>query len=315
MDPLLSIIVPTKNRYYTLKFLAEYFYQIPSQQIELVIQDNSEKGSEQVDFMQFLKALSDNRIRYFYSNENLSVIENSDLAVLNARGEYISFIGDDDIFSKYIIEFAAYLKKQSIDAALPVKASYSWPDVHYRVYKNRMQGQLTETKVSGKTETVNIESVLRKVLKTGGTEIFNLPRLYHGIVKHDILRKVYAKSGSFFPGPSPDMANAIALCKFVKTYIIVDLPYIVSGHSSSSTGGQGAAGRHIGEIKDIKHLPGNTAEIWTFGVPFYWSGNTIYAESVLQSVRRMTMENELVSFNYNYLYATCLVYDRGISTK
>ena len=41
MKTILSIVVPTKNRFYYLEFLVKYFNSINSNEIELIIHDNS----------------------------------------------------------------------------------------------------------------------------------------------------------------------------------------------------------------------------------------------------------------------------------
>ena len=63
-------------------------------------------------------------------------------------------------------------------------------------------------------------------------------------------------------------------------------PLIISGQSILSAGGQGAEGNHYGEISKIKQLPKNTSKEWSKKVPLYWSGKTIYAESVLKALKK-----------------------------
>jgi glycosyltransferase involved in cell wall biosynthesis len=315
MNYLLSIIVPTKDRYYNLKYLVEYFHGLDFPHTELIIQDNSKSGREQLKFSEFLKSLKDQRIVYSYTAEHLSVIENSDRALLNATGYYISFIGDDDIFSKHIFQLLIEAKEKGVDAVLPAKGSYTWPDVQSKLYGSYLSGKLILRPISDNATFLGVEALLANVLRLGGTEMKNLPRLYHGIVRRAILDKIWARSGSYFPGPSPDMANAIALCKYVKQYVYTGIPYIISGHSALSAGGMGAKGTHIGEIENFKHLPKDTADKWSTTVPFYWSGTTIYAESLIQALVRMDMVGWMEHFNFNYLYATCLVFDRGFSKR
>lgn len=307
--PILSFIVPTKNRYYYLDFLVKYFHELTDPSIELIIEDNSDSSNEQIVFEEKTARLKDSRIIYNYSDEDLSIIENSDRALSRAQGKYVTFIGDDDIFSRHIIEFTRNAAENDIDVFLPIKPSYSWPDVHSRTYGDKFSGKFTQTKFTGKSFPQDVDKIINKVLSTGGTEILNLPRLYHGVVKMSLLEKIHQDSGSYFPGPSPDMANAVALCKYVRNFKIVDLPLIVSGHSKTSGGGLGAGGNHFGEISKLKHLPKNTADEWSSFIPFYWSGNTIYAESVVKALKRMQMENLMTRFDYNYLYASCLVFD------
>ena len=52
----------------------------------------------------------------------------------------------------------------------------------------------------------------------------------------------------------------------------------------------------------------DSGEIWSEKIPFYWSGKTIYAESTLMG-KAMNMKQAIDHFNYEYLYASCLVFD------
>ena len=308
MKIILSIVVPTKNRYCYLEFLVKYFHSISSSEIELVLHDNSDLGANK-DFVNFLGSINDPRVRYYYHEESLSQPENCDYAVSKALGEYVTMLGDDDIFSKYLIEYVKQWSRNEIDAILPVKGVYIWPDVKPRLYKDTLSGVFRTSTITGDINYINPLTLPDMVMKTGGTQILNLPRVYHGIVRKNILDQVYQESGSYFPGPSPDMANAIALCKYVKKYITIDIPLIISGQGSLSAGGKGSKGEHFGEISKVDQLPKDTSSNWTKGVPFYWSGNTIYAESAIQSLKKMNMEEFISKFNYEYLYATCLVFD------
>lgn len=309
MKPLLSIIVPTKNRYYYLGYLVDYFYKIDDQQVELIIQDNSNDITDKPVFIKKLDSYNDSRIKYQYEESELSVIENSDRALLAASGEYICFIGDDDVFSKHLIAYVRSAKSRQIDAILPMKPSYNWPDIHSRFYGNKLSGKFATKEFNGEEQSVDGKKVLEKLLNIGGCSILNLPRVYHGIIKHDLLKDIFNKTGSYFPGPSPDMANATALALLVQNMVEVDIPLVISGHSAKSGGGMGASGKHIGEISHYKHLPKNTADLWTKEIPFYWSGYTIYAESVIQALKRFNRQDIILNFNFNYLYASCLVFD------
>ena len=310
----LSIVVPTKNRHFYLEFLVNYFKSINSNEIELIIYDNSSIDLRK-KFISFLSSIKDERIKYFQDNKELSQTENCDLAVSKACGEYISLLGDDDIFSKHILTYIEQWSEDQIEAILPVKGTYLWPDVKPRLYGNKQSGMYKLGLISNKIVNTESKKVLAKVINRGGSEILNLPRIYHGIVSKKILNKIFEDCGSYFPGPSPDIANAVAICKYVKNYIIIDTPLIISGQSILSAGGQGSEGNHYGEISKIKQLPKNTAKEWSKKVPFYWSGKTIYAESVLKALEKMNMGEYLENFNCEYLYASCLVFDTNYKQR
>ena len=166
-----------------------------------------------------------------------------------------------------------------------------------------------------KKTSIDIKKELEDVLNFGGVKILNLPRIYHGIIRRDILEKIYIETNSYFPGPSPDMANAVAICKYIDKYEMIDVPLIISGHSKTSGGGQGAQGQHYGEISKLSFLPKDTAANWNEDVPFYWSGSTIYAESVIQALKRTNRIDLIKKFNFEYLIANCFVFDTHFKVR
>ena len=117
-------------------------------------------------------------------------------------------------------------------------------------------------------------------------------------------------SGSFFPGPSPDMANAIGLLNFAQKAVFIDFPIVITGNGYKSTGGEGIRGKHHGQIENKTFLPKNTAQNWEKKNPFFWSGATIYAESAIKAFISSGRKDLVENFNYNYLYAHCLVFER-----
>lgn len=314
MNPLISIVVPTKNRYYYLEFLVQYFHSIVSDKIELIIQDNSDAETNH-NFIIFLEKIKDTRISYLFTRDELTIDENCDIAIKRATGEYVTMIGDDDIFSKHIIEFTEKFKEEGIEAILPIKSSYTWPDVQPRFYKEQLSGVYSVNKFNYRRTRIDVNKELDNILKLGGVKILNLPRIYHGLIKRSVLEEIYKETNTYFPGPSPDMANAIGICKHIDKYELIDVPLIISGHSKTSGGGQGAQGQHFGEIHKLKFLPKDTASNWSKNVPFYWSGSTIYAESVIQALKRTGMKNCLDKFNFEYLIANCFVFDTNFKER
>lgn len=307
MRPLLSIVVPTKDRYvYLLKFLEYFTNSIKSEQIELVIQDNSVNNQE---ILNFLEAYSDIRIKYFYYSDWLSIPENCDQGIINSSGEYVMLLGDDDCFLPWIVETCLWMKKNKLDAVITNKPHYVWSDITGNIWGKEFTGTLTYPKYSGKILEIDIVKELSIILKTSACRLGNVPRVYQAIVsrvKMDLLRK---KSGSFFPGPSPDMANAVGLLKVIKKAVYIDFPIIITGNGFKSTGGEGIRKKHHGRIEDKTFLPKNTAQNWEKRIPYYWSGITIYAESAIKAFIRSGNEKLVDNFNFNYLYAYCLVFE------
>lgn len=304
-DRLLSIVVPTKDRYPYLKKLVELVLSFESDEIELVIQDNTKDNS---DFLSFLATIDNRNIRYAHREEQIPVTLNSDLAILNSTGKYLCFIGDDDGVLRNIIDYVKWMEENDVESLRsepPI--SYNWPGSKGLVYDS--SSKLRFHRPTGKREVVtDFEKVRRFNLRRGGLEQSKNPRIYCGIVRRDILFKVYEKTGTFFPGPSPDMASSTALGYFVHKHVITDEIIVLAGSCPKSTAGMGRQHKHAGRIEDVPWLPKDTAERWEKELPRYWTGETIYAESAIKAIKALEKTEDLKYMNYPYFYASFAMY-------
>lgn len=307
---LLSIIIPTKNRYSTLFSVVDMILSFNlNDEIEIVIQDNSDNNAEALEFVSQRNKYKN--LRYFYCSENLSQTGNSDKAVYNSTGEFVCFIGDDDGVMPNIVEVTKWMKEHDFKALRSYKPNYYWPDQKSNFLSSDISGVLRyQPWKDNNFHIIKTQKALDDTLKHGGVSMKLLPCVYHGIVERKMLDLIYNKTGSFFPGPSPDMANAIALTQVIDRYVQVDYPVIISGKSVNSIGGAGVLHQHVSKIEDVAHLPKDTAKYWEPRIPKYWTGPTIWAESVLKALKVFENENAIKRFNYDYLYAYLMVFHK-----
>ncbi len=297
MDYILSIIIPTKNRYQYLKDCVLSLSSLDSKTVEIIVQDNSD---DNIEFKRFLSIHDIPNLKYYHQTGQLSQTENSDLAVEKATGEYCCFIGDDDSVSTMIIPVAHFLKSRQIQACVCDVATYYWPDV---VFSGSKRPPLSFDMTKAYSESLRSTHVLNQVLSYGIQDIKYLARVYHGIISRDVLLEVKEKTGSFFPGPSPDMANAISCTSIIQSYVYIHLPLIISGYSYKSAGGMGLRGAHKGRLQDSKQLPSNVEDDWDPKIPKLWLGYTMWPQSglsALNAMRRVDLTNQM---NYFAMYA------------
>lgn len=299
MSRLLSIVVPIKESYEYVKFIIKKIELIDSDDIELIIQDNSEHNKEMVDF---LSNSGCKAAKYYYRSEALTMTENFELGIANSSGEYLCILGADDNVSSKIVNVAKYLGKNDIESAIFRKASYNWPGVKFRVHKNLPN--LAIHKVTGKIMKIDVEKELEHVMKIGAVSLARLPEPYHGIVRKDTLDRVRERTGRYIPGACPDMAMAVALSQVVKNHILIDAPITISGHSYNSAGGKGARGEHKGSLKDKPFLPKNIEETWPSVIPKIWTGPTIYADSLSSALKAFGKQKDFAKLNIEANYAT-----------
>lgn len=304
--PLLSIAIPTKNRYEYLKPCIETLLNLKSNnpRLEIVIQDNNENNDEIRPFIDQYNT----ELKYYHISENLSVVDNCEKAVANCTGEFICLLGDDDSVASQIIDVCKWMKETGIESCLGKICRFNWPDMVYTVHKLK---NLTIPKRNNHTGYKEVKKIRHKILSTGGYTMLNLPRVYHSIVSKEALDRLKNLCGSYFPGPSPDMANAIGLTFVLRNHVVIDTPIIVSGFSYKSTGGAGTRRAHVGKIEDIPHLPKKTKEIWYKRIPKYWTGETIYAESIIEALNQCK-SNEIDKYSFNALYGAFALYHRDL---
>jgi hypothetical protein len=310
--PLLSIVIPTRNRQVYLLCLLNHLARSQRRDFEVVIQDNSDDPTVLRDAV---ATMHDPRMRYGFRQERLTIDINCDLAMARACGTYVCMLGDDDglLLDESLLMLAA-MARDKVDAIVTAASYYAWPTVRHKTW-GQIGGKLFTSGMTGQIRSLDANGERNKVLRTGGAlGLFQLPRVYHAFVRRDVLQRLADDAKTFFPGPSPDMANAIGLTRYVQRYVHIDYPFIVMGHSQGSGGGMGSEKKHQGDLASQAHLPVYTVSTWDPAIPFYWSGPTIYAQSAYHAIGQL-FDRPSNPLNYAYLYATCLVYERHLWRK
>ena len=179
-QPLLSVVIPTKDRYYYLKHLLSFLLELDPDNVEIVIQDNTADNTE---FQEYLKGIKYEKLVYHHTKEQIPISLNSDMAINNSSGKYVCFIGDDDGVTSLVVPCVRYMDKYDIDIVVPQLVSYNWPDSYNASKLLKESSQLKFADFSGEIRYVNPMNTLINLMKQGCTYRGNLPLLYHGIVK------------------------------------------------------------------------------------------------------------------------------------
>lgn len=299
--PLLSIVIPTRNRAKYAGPTIESILGLSKEPLELVIHDNSD-NDELERYVSQRKY--DSRLKYFRIKGIISGTDNFELSAAKAQGEFIGFIGDDDCINPELFHVVAAANTAGLDAVLGSSVSYIWPDVRNRVFGYRLVSTLEVKPYSGKISYPDPREQVIKCLKQGGLSLCSLPLIYHGVVRRQCLEKVREKAGCYFPGPCPDMAGAVAVSAFVGRYCKVDYPLFVSGCSGGAT--NIAISKKAGLLDEFPFLTPRYKNGWSTMVPRYFSRSTVWAEGVVQALKATKREDLLSMLNLPMLHARCL---------
>lgn len=301
--PLLSIVVPTKDRYKYLKHLLLLIKSYQNDDWEVVVQDNTVDNTEIIGFIDELNYPG---CKYFHEVDQLPMSTNADKAILNSQGEFVCFLGDDDGICPNAIDYCRLMKDLGYDALRSNLGSYLWPDASSR-YES-IGGRAIISRVTKEKNTLYSKDVLLDVIKRGFVDRGNLPSVYHGIVSRKILDRIYEKCHTFFPGQSPDISNGIAVSLVLPNFLFVDDIITISGASKFHGGVTLGMQKNFPEIKDMVWFRPGAEEIWDKRLPKIAVGSIIWAESSIETLNNMGRQDLVDTINFVPIYKYFAVY-------
>jgi hypothetical protein len=316
MPPLLSVVIPTHNRArYAVPAICSIL-DIPHPGLEVVVSDTSTDG-ELATFMadKHNSLACDPRLNFFRPKESLDMTGNHNAALDAAKGEFVCLIGDDDTVVADALIAASWAKAQGIDLIAPnVVVNYVWPDFKHRFLGNRHASRLYFSRHMGGAGILDSRSSLIVALENATQGTDGLPKIYHGLVRRTVLEKIRQISGAYFHGSSPDVSGAIALALCSKNFLIVDYPLTIPGASGGSNTGRSAMNTHKGQLGQESQTRAFQSGGWSFGVPRFFSVETVWAHAALETIRRIEPQ-QVCSFNFPRLIAICQVLHADFSPQ
>jgi len=301
--PLLSVVVPTKDRYKYLKHLIKLIQSYNSDEWEIVVQDNTDDNTEIQDYLQ---ELNYSGCKYYHEKGQLPMTTNADKAILHSQGEFVCFLGDDDGVCPNALDYCRLMKKKGYEAMRSNLAHYYWPDAISKY--DGAQGRLKKPNVTKSLNVFKTEDVLMDVVNRGFIDRGNLPSVYHGIAKRTALDKVYEKCGTYFPGQSPDISNGVAMALVMDSFLAVDDVVTISGASKFHGGATIGNFRRYPQIKDMVWFRPGAEEIWDKRLPRIAVGSIIWAESSIETLKNMGREDIIEKIDFETIYNFFVVY-------
>ena len=304
ISPLLSILIPTKNREEYAYNVIEHILSLNDDRIQLVVYNNSDTNKLEHSISQYL---TDKRLNYFYNSELLSFVDNFSNGIEKCHGEYITIIGDDDSINPHVVDITEWAKNNNIEAITPsLQLIYYWPGSG--VNSEDGTGKLTISEITSEVKFYNPRNELKKLLNNGCQNYLNfkLAKAYHGVIKKSVLEEIKNRTGKYIGGLSPDIYLSVAASSILKKILVIDYPLTLSGICGKSGSADSATGRHTGKLENAPHFKGHDNYSWSSKVPSFYSVEAIWADSALAALRDLK-QNELISyFNIDAISAFCI---------
>ncbi len=155
--------------------------------------------------------------------------DNWNLAYSLTRGQYVTYIGDDDSLLPFAFSALNDLfEREQVKAIRWNPVIYSWPNIPRADLAHHMHIPLTR-----ETERIDGGRMIRDVLNAGAAAPL-LPNIYHGCVSRDLLETIRARTGNVFAGFSCDTYSSFAVAYLAKDYLSLGSPMSISGFSAAS---------------------------------------------------------------------------------
>jgi glycosyltransferase involved in cell wall biosynthesis len=226
VKPRISVLIPTRERCRTLRSTLATVLSEPGDSFEVIVSDNASQDETQ----HALGSISDSRLRTFRTDKRLSMSDNWDYALENASGDYVLIIGDDDgLAPGGIAELEGNIAAHPRDV-------YSWNPIVYRWPVRDEPGRIVAWPTAASDRALDLRALVQDVFRAGGTTWQRLPFVYHGLVRHEVLRAIRAKTGRVFHSMTPDLFSGFALPAVAKTASMIGRPVTIHGNSEGLGG-------------------------------------------------------------------------------
>lgn len=224
-DTFFSIVIPTKNRSFLVKYAIQSVLNQSFKDFEIIIADNDD--TEETKYV--IKSFQDSRIRYYRSG-NLSMPDNWDYGCEKINGKYLLIVEDRMALKPHALEkiYNVLLQTQSN----VVVWGFDW-------FFERYGTGIHDKKLNGNYYRISSNEIVKSFLDLNMDFFLKYsPRGLNSCVSRDIVNKIY--NGPFYrlcPPVAPDYTMCFQVLNEVDNIIRIDQDLFTSQGLEFSNGG------------------------------------------------------------------------------
>ena len=242
-----SIVIPTRDRFAYLNSAIESCLAFNRSDFEVIVSINTAKTWPQI--LEEYEPVDDVRVRYIITGALLSMNQNFNFGLLQARGDYIATLGDDDAFLPAALDFADQFFAQQPELPLCwFRRPYFWPDYEQLPFSNLVPNTL-HCWTAINLQIVESRPLLEKICNQY-VPYHSLPSIYNSFYPRQLVQRFrdaqLELEGESTPRSiflkqvlSVDVFTAYAALVFTSKFGLISIPLSISGISSRSNGMSG----------------------------------------------------------------------------
>lgn len=229
--PFFSVLMPTRNRASLLRSSLLTAVDQRFQDYEIVVSDNNSTDDTKAVIEAFMK--SSNKIRYVNPGRDLSMCDNWEYVLSQAKGRYIIYLCDDDALTfdslSYIHDL---LSRFEMNILVWRSGGYNHPDI-----PDQRRLSFTYNYCSGELFEVASAPVIEALCRFDWSVNGIVPKMLNCAVAKDAIDFCRRRTDIFFVPPFPDFASVGQLLSTNSSYHFIDLPLYINGASKVSNAG------------------------------------------------------------------------------
>ena len=141
--PLISIVIPTRNRAYLLQTAIQSALSQNFDDFEVVVSDNYSTDAT----FETVNKFNDPRLRYVKTSKAMHMPDSWEFALEQARGEYITFLSDDDAIHPNLLKISwNAVTRTSCDIIVWPFGGIYYHDVFHSSFRGRNSADLVNLK-------------------------------------------------------------------------------------------------------------------------------------------------------------------------
>jgi len=232
-----SLCIPTRNRQTYVVDAVSYYLRTIDINGEVIVADNSDNKFEIINSLK--PFLFDRRLKILPAQDKvLSMKDNWERAVSNTQGEWISIIGDDDIFSPDLILFIQHFLKTVPNASK--YEAFKWKGINFSWSGVNVDGRRNPACIPVDGDTVRViksSDHLEGVMSWGKPKrsCGSGPSIYHGLWRRSLIDKVKKlHNGFLFDASIMDYESGYNAMISTDSFIFIDRPFSILGACDKS---------------------------------------------------------------------------------
>jgi glycosyltransferase involved in cell wall biosynthesis len=227
-QPFFSVVIPTRNRAHLLRQALQSVRGQTFDDYELVVSDNCSHD----DTAEVVREIGDSRVRYVRPDRSLSMPDHWEFALEHARGQFVTYLCDDDAYAPGALARVSKLLAESQSRLVVLYSGYyyapNWTDPTMRNVADfypRYTGAVREHRSSDGIR--HLYESCRGLLE--------IPRMLNSFYHRETLMRVRAEAGRIFL-LCPDYSFAVIAPTAVPSWLFIDEPFHLSGLVPESVG-------------------------------------------------------------------------------